>query len=236
MLVIVRTTVPLIGFQPYIKHFNLTVVVSYMVIRKLSKTLFKINKRTFIVLCGLISIGISSYAQEHIYRVEWKGDSVGYMIAKKKVQGPITNYSIESKSKISMILSFEVNSSYKSQYENNRLSNSYCKNILNQKVKGETSVHFNGSEYLIKQKDEEDQVVKKRITESIAALYFNEPKLNEIFSENHGSFCPIKKIEDHTYELTKPDKDTTLYYFENGECVHVTAHMGIATIKMIKIN
>ncbi|UII28017.1 hypothetical protein LVD15_06220 [Fulvivirga maritima] len=188
------------------------------------------------MLCGFIFSGINSYAQEHIYRVEWKGDSIGYMIAQKNVEGNITDYSIESKTKISMLLSFELSSSYQSQYESDHLKQSYCKNILNKKVKGETTVSYNGSGYQIKQKDEDDRVLTKSIKESIAALYFNEPKLSEVFSENYASFCAIKKLEDHTYELTKPDNNTNLYYFENGQCVGVTVHLNLATIKMTKIN
>ena len=207
-----------------------------MIIRNRSKKSIKFNGRTLCLLFGFICIGASLKAQQITYRLEWRGDSIGYMTAKKVVQGNVTNYEIESKTKIRMLLSFEHSSHYKAKYTNDFLESSFCKNVVNDKTKAETKVTLKNGIYKIERLDEDDKTFHDKISESIVGLYFNEPSANRLFSENYGGYCDLRKLSNHSYELVKPDDNTNIYYFENGLCVGATFNLSLATIKVTKVN
>lgn len=188
-----------------------------------------------LALIFLISLTIPITAQRLVYRVEYKDDSIGYLIAERKNIGPRTVYQLESRTNINMLLSFNHYAYYRSEYENDILVDARTESFLNEKENTVTSTSYENGTYLIK-KDNSIFRQSAPIFESIATLYFNKPKSTKIFSERHGSFCAISKVNDQQFELVKPDNRKNIYYFQGDQCDKATLNLPLATVYLVRIS
>ncbi|MBL6446117.1 hypothetical protein JMN32_07350 [Fulvivirga sp. 29W222] len=193
----------------------------------------KISVYVVLLVASLISV-ITTHAQKLIYRIDYKEDSIGYMIAKKSFANNKVIYELETKAKFKLILNFNHTAYYKAEYENNVLKESLSENFLNEKQRSKTTAKLLKGNYNIK-KGDELKIENRLISESIAYLYFNAPLKKEIFSEKHGQFCPIRKVSQNKYELLKPDNQINVYHFRNGICDKVEVNTSMATVYLTRI-
>ena len=60
----------------------------------------------------------------------------------------------------------------------------------------------------------------EEITFSVTDLFFEEPVgLQNIFSNMFAEMVPLKKLGSGKYQVTTPDKKTTIYTYSNGKLV-----------------
>ena len=185
------------------------------------------------IVASLITV-FSSHAQKLVYRIDYKKDSIGYMVAKRSTSNNKIIYELQTNTSFSLVLDFNHTAYYKAEYENNILTEALSENFLNEKERSKTTVKFQEGKYIIK-KDDESTVEKAPIHESIASLYFNVPVEDEVFSEKHGQFFSIRKVSHTEYELIKPDDRINVYYFKNGFCDKVEVNMSMATVYLTRI-
>lgn len=188
---------------------------------------------TVFIMASLIA-GFSTHAQKLVYRIDYKEDSIGYMIAKKSLAYDKVTYELETRAKFSLVLSFNHTAYYKAEYENDVLTKSLSEDYLNEKEQSKTTATLQHGKYTIK-KDDQIKTERSPIHESIAYLYFNAPIKREIFSEKHGQFCQIRKVSNNKYELVKPDDRVNIYYFKNGLCDKVEVNTSMATVYLTRI-
>ncbi|UII33891.1 hypothetical protein LVD17_08695 [Fulvivirga ulvae] len=193
----------------------------------------KILVYTVFIVASLIVV-FSTHAQKLVYRINYKEDSIGYMIAKKSLSNNKVTYELETRTKFSLVLSFNHTAYYKAEYENDVLTASLSEDFLNEKEQSKTTATLQHGRYTIK-KDDEIKTESSPIHESIAYLYFNAPLKGEIFSEKHGQFCPIRQVASNKYELIKPDERVNVYYFKNGLCHKVEVNTSMATVYLTRI-
>lgn len=176
----------------------------------------------------------TAMAQKHVYKVEWKGDSIGYLIAEKSDHGGLTRIELTSITEFSLLFSFHMSTEYLSVYRDNHLLSSLSRSMLNDKERNLTKTKYMDEFYHI-EKDGEVERISEEIKESIATLYFNPPNGNEIFSERHGTFCKVEKIADNHYRLYKPDNRTNDYLYTSRGCQEVTVELAMAEVRLKRI-
>lgn len=194
------------------------------------------NNRSRLILIAILFSAIShtSIGQELVYRIEYKEDSIGYLKATKTEYDHKVIYELESHTSFSLLLKFNHNALYKSEYENGMLTDALTQSFLNEKERSFTTISHKNGKYIIN-KDGETLHEISPIHESIAALYFNRPKTNQVFSERHGFFCRIKKINNQQFELIKPDDRKNVYFFEGDICSKATINVPMATVYLVKV-
>ena len=195
-------------------------------------------KQAFLILSFLILVSIpgSILAQQHIYRVKWKGDSIGYLIAEQKRSGSLTTFELKSRTQFSMLLSFDMYTEYYAVYRDGQLLSATSENILNDKRKSHSTVKWLENKYIITVDDEKHHE-SSEITESISTLYFFPPANGRIFSERHGIFCEIRRESPKMITLVKPDERLNHYYYDDkGVCTRAEVNLALATIQLEMIN
>ncbi|MEJ2006284.1 MAG: hypothetical protein P8X57_15275 [Cyclobacteriaceae bacterium] len=189
----------------------------------------------FLTVLFLSSIFFSAHAQRHVYRVNWKGDSIGYLIAEQKQRGSLTTYELRSRTKFSLMFSFDMVTEYYSVFRDGQLLSATSENTMNDKRRSFSSIKWLENRYRV-MVDEEEHFEDKIIPESIATLYFFPPENESIFSERYGIFCRMERNNTDHYTLIKPDDRKNHYYYENGVCTRIEVNLALATIHMDKIN
>lgn len=197
--------------------------------------LLKSNISRLILIAILFSIfSHTSIGQELVYRIEYKEDSIGYLKATKTEYDHKVIYELESQTSFSLLLKFNHNALYKTEYENGILTDALTESYLNEKERSLTKISHKNGKYVIK-KDSKTFHETSPIHESIAALYFNKPKNNKVFSERHGSFCSINKINNQQFELIKPDDRKNVYFFDGDICSKAIINVPMATVYLVKV-
>lgn len=197
-------------------------------------SLIEAVRKILIILVPLLVIVSHCQAQKHTYKIEWKGDSIGYLIAEKTKQGTLTTIELTSVSEFSIIISFQMETEYLSVFRNDQMLSALSRSILNNKERSNTKTKYVNDFYEITQ-DGEIERIEKAISESIATLYFTPPTGQEVYSERHGIFCKIKKISENHYRLIKPDDRVNDYKYSTRGCDEVQVELAMANILLKRI-
>lgn len=123
---------------------------------------------------------------------------------------------------------------YLSVFKNDKLQSALSRSTLNDKERSLTRTKYINEFYEI-EVDGETSRLTKEISESIATLYFDPPENNEVFSERHGEFCRIEKVNDNHYRLIKPDNRINNYHYSKGQCREVQVELAMADIVFKRI-
>lgn len=193
------------------------------------------RSRFLLLFCAINALGFSLPAQKLIYRVEYNNDSVGYVMAERTSVGNKTVYNLNTESNFSFLIRVKHKASYTASFNRGVLTTAISKYSINDKERSRTNVTYKNGEYIISN-DGKTYSYATPIQQSIASLYFNEPQNAKIFSERHGDFCSIERIDQQTYKLIQPDDRANIYHFKNGLCEKVEIQMPLATIHLQKIN
>jgi len=191
--------------------------------------------RIYLTIISITLLISHAQAQRHVYRVNWKGDSIGYLIAEQKQRGSMTTYELRSHTKFSMMFSFDMITEYYTVFRDGMLLSATSENTMNDKRRSFSSVKLLDDKYQVKV-DDEERYEYGHIPESIATMYFFPPSNGNIFSERYGIFCEVEKQNSNHYTLVKPDNRKNHYYYKNGVCTRVEVNLALATIQLDKIN
>ena len=197
----------------------------------------KYNFGVFVIFttCFVLGCFEDSLSQTITYRVTWRGDSIGYMIAQRESEPEFESYSLIAESKISVLFDFKMKTTYDTDYYQGSLKSAKTKSMLNQKERFYSSIEKAPEGYTIETKKGKSKF-DGEIKESIVSMYFKEPHKGTIFSERFGEMCPIKKVEKGKYRLSKPDGRTNMYFFKDGICYGGEINLSLATIIFEKID
>lgn len=178
----------------------------------------------------------NAYGQRLTYKIEWKGDSVGYLKAVHTKNSNRSVYEIESITKVRFLFMFTFAYTYRSVYNDHHLVSGRVTSRVNDREKRST-IEKSGTIYRINVDDEKSSYAKK-ITFSIPPLYFTEPiGRSSIFSERFGQVLSLKKTGSHRYELHKPDDRKNYYTYSGGRCtnVEIQNRMGTVYLQLVDV-
>ncbi len=190
---------------------------------------------TIIILLSPCFLFAQSQDHSLMYKVVWKGDSIGYVSANEKVEDQTRELQLSSYTQFRFLMKFSLNYEYFTKYDNGKLVQSKTENKLNDKSRDYSTVEFQNNQYRI-DCDGDVSYMTANIDYSVTNLYHKEPKgRNKIFSERFGEFLELEDIGESTYVLTKPSGRKNYYKYKNGICKEVKVINQFATIYFHRI-
>lgn len=116
----------------------------------------------------------------------------------------------------------DINALLEVEYQNGHMHESSMIQKVNDKVREQTIITRQGTEYNVEKKGKEATILAKTVTYTVAMLYHTEPTgIKYVFSERYGVFCPLKKLDSNQYELEMPNGQKVQYFYEKGVCTKV---------------
>jgi len=197
--------------------------------------LFNLSKPFVVCLALMLNWGASNAQQTKMYDVIRNDNKVGTLKTSSVNTSMGQMYYIESFVKVWVVINIKVNYNQSNIYKDGVLRQGAVIRTVNGSTKMNNNILWQpGGGYICLKKDGDTVRHKEEIKYSTAMLYFAEPiNLSRVYSEGALAFIPIKKTEDHTYELTLIDGNKNYYTYKNGVCVKVKAETDHGTVYFV---
>ncbi len=194
-----------------------------------------IKKTIFIIVVGLL-LSFEVSAQNIQYKVLWRGDSVGYIDAKKLDSLDFKVFTIKSKVGFWFFGKKIIESRYVSVYADGQLMESSTTHRRDGKLKEKTNVRWVDNQYEVVVNEKLKEPISYPITQSIAQIYFDKPSPDPLFSERYGIFLPLNFTDDFSFQIEKPDGRNNTYTFGNEYCNLVEVDNLWAKLYFVRLN
>ncbi len=202
------------------------------------------NKMKFfpfrLALLLLISFSASSYltAPEKLnFGVYHGSKKIGSLYIHRNTDGKRVNYTLHSEVTITLLMDFKIVENISDLFEDGNLKTSYHTRHVNNMLKAKNTASRGATAYVLTKDGKHDKYVKEWITETVATLYFREPKENaRIYSQNHQQILVIKKSATNAYRLDLPDGNNTTFEYLNGKLRTVVSNTTLGSVKFVREN
>jgi uncharacterized protein DUF6134 len=205
---------------------------------RLSKTLGRQGTR--IKLLSLLLILCITYtdslAQEkiNVYTVRYKGEDVGTVKLKQRVNADTVAYQIISDVKTRFIFTIRVKSFEESVFQNGKLVFSTVSRTVNGNEKANKQTRCGNGLYTLYGDGKSATLKHEGIAYNMMRLYWVEPlNIQKVYSDNYQQFLVITKIKAHTYKVQLPDGNYNYYSYMNGICSKVEVFSSLYDMQMI---
>jgi len=174
--------------------------------------------------------GVDAHVSKAYYDIIKNEKVIGYMLCSKLANNETVEYINESSAHFSILIDISVYSKLHSSFNNGILRDGKLLRVVNGKTKAEKSIAWNNDKYLINS-DGKSSTLQSKINFTTACLMYVEPQgIQNIFSENFGSYINIKAIAAHKYEFKLPDGSNNTYTYYEGKCTEVKVETAYADI------
>jgi len=154
---------------------------------------------------------------------------IGTLISSKVSTNNLTEYAIESKVNVDMILAFKIYSRVSGVYRDGVLIDGKILRKVNDSEKANAHIFWATDKYFI-QEDKKLEEFKQKIFYSTACLMHWEPvNFSTVYSENYKKMIPIKVVGPHKYMLLLPDGNKNYYSYQNGICFEAEVNTNLST-------
>jgi hypothetical protein len=171
---------------------------------------------------------------EFVYEAFIGSKSIGELSAVRRRLADSVVYLITSD--IDARIGFRLVQDYKleSVYRNGTLNRSEIYNVVNDKVRADTRIHWEGDRYVAFRGD--SMVLDQEPVDfSIVRLFFKEPKgMQQVFSENFAQDLecnPEKSDWLNKYCLVLPDRTRIFYYYDEGVCEQFEVNLFLFNVR-----
>lgn len=184
-----------------------------------------------------VSASKSSFdpSQSQTFGIYMGKHKIGTYEVEKIDKNGFTEYLAVSECKVKIMGQISVGYTSDSKFKGETLVDSHVKSYRNGKLKNETQVSWNGSDYTIVK---DGKTVKKKdpINNTTVELYFQVPDNNEeIFSEFDADLKKIKHLNAQTFVLLPPGKSKgTEYVYQNSDIQQVNISMVFGSFSIIR--
>lgn len=159
-------------------------------------------------------------AQNQKYTIYWGDDQIGLMSVSRVKSGDKVDYTFKADVEFRVILKYNRTTEFGATYIRDTLISCYSKSVMNDNLKDhQTTERVNNNYYEIFQHPDENSKLEETILESVAILYYQEPKpnLNRIYAEGYSKFCKLEKLEPSVYLLQLTEDKSNIYRYINGK-------------------
>lgn len=187
-----------------------------------------------LVLCS--AFVCSTHRSEHMHFVVKLGKAeVGQLEAIQTVENLKTTYLLKSDVQIGLLLNLTIQEKITDVFERGNLHNSIHTRHINQELKANNTIIWDGDSYLLKNKDHNHSQLNDSIFASVLSVYFKEPVHEKVlYSHNYQRLLPIKAIGPHKYAVLLPTGKSTIYQYNNGELESVISPSNWGLIQFIR--
>ena len=183
-------------------------------------------------LCLLMMLLYSFTASSQatlVYDVVKGKKIIGTLISSKIIRDNLTEYAIESKVNVDMILAFKIYSRVSGVYRDGVLIDGKILRKVNDSEKANAHIFWATDKYFI-QEDKKLEEFRQKIFYSTACLMHWEPvNFSAVYSENYKKMIPVKVVGPHKYMLLLPDGNKNYYTYQNGICLEAEVNTNLST-------
>jgi len=183
-------------------------------------------------LCLLMMLLYSFTASSQatlVYDVVKGKKIIGTLISSKIIRDNLTEYAIESKVNVDMILAFKIYSRVSGVYRDGVLIDGKILRKVNDSEKANAHIFWATDKYFI-QEDKKLEEFRQKIFYSTACLMHWEPvNFTAVYSENYKKMIPVKVVGPHKYMLLLPDGNKNYYTYQNGICLEAEVNTNLST-------
>jgi len=145
-------------------------------------------------------------------------------------------YDIESDVLAKFILKFKVVGKEKYIYKNGTLVYSSLFRTLNDKVKTNHSIHYQGGEYSLKTPEKISPLHFEAIQCNLIRLFINEPiGINLVFCDNQQQMVKVEPLGNGIYKVDLSRGKYNIFHYENGRCVKIEAVSPLFDVTLIPV-
>ncbi len=186
-------------------------------------------KITFIFLLILFKLTCSFAQITNLkYRVIYKDKEVGTLLATKQISDSIIFY--QNKTEIDTRVITKINLEYKYDviFENGLLNKSNVQIELNGKSRKNSKTILEKNKYHYYEDEDLSLLISENINYTAAMLILEEPiGIQNVYSEENGTFHGLKKIEEHIYEKRGEKNRINTYIYKNNILKKAIINAGI---------
>lgn len=192
--------------------------------------------KTLLTLVVGFALSQQVYAQNIRYKVLWRGDSVGYILANQSDSLDHKIFHIKSKVGFWFFGKKIIESKYHSIYYNNQLLQSTTTHRRDGKLKESSTTRWEKDHYELEVDGKTKAPITHPITQSIARIYFDKPTPDPLFSERYGTFLALNFKDSLTFQIEKPDGKFNTYTFGSEFCNLVEVDNMWAKLYFVRLN
>ncbi len=155
------------------------------------------------------------------YEVEIKDKVAGDIDVSREQIGP-QSYRYEAKSSIrhQMVIPIKVFHKFSAIFERNLLKSARVHIEVNGRSHTDTKTLYQGYHVWHHSNGKSWQSIQETIDYSSILFYFQEPEgIEQVFSEEDGTFHPLQRIGVHSYMKISPKGRKNVYHYRNGVLV-----------------
>lgn len=188
------------------------------------------------ILCLLL---LKTAAQQATYEYEVIRNNkvIGRtVVTGTKSTGKVT-YNIIAEIKVNLIKDFIAVSEEETVFEKGVMVYSSFSRSLNGVSKARKKIRRMDSVYESDDDGKKQLLKLGKVNHTIGSLYLNEPiNTNQIFSDNYQRWLKISQVKPHSYRLTLPDGNYTIYHYESGVCVNIDIYQTFYSVRLSLIS
>jgi len=175
-------------------------------------------KITFIFLLILFKHTCSFAQIQNVkYKVIYKDKEVGTLIATKQTSDSIIFYQNKTKIDTRIITKVSLEYDYKITFEKGLLNESIVQIELNGKSRKNSKTVLEKNKYHYYEDEKLSHLISENINYTAAMLMLEEPiDIQNVYSEENGTFHSLKKIEEHIYEKKGEKNRINTYIYKNN--------------------
>ena len=145
-------------------------------------------------------------------------------------------YDIESDVLAKFILKFKVIGKEKYIYKNGTLVYSSLFRTLNDKVKTNHSIHYQGGEYSLQTPEKISPLHFEAIKCNLIRLFINEPiGIDLVFCDNQQQMVKVEPLGNGIYKVEFSRGKYNIFHYENGRCVKIEAVSLLFDVTLIPV-
>lgn len=168
------------------------------------------------------------------YKIARDGKQIGWMKLQKTDSANRMMLSLNSEVKTRFIIALDIDVTDMATFEEGRLIHSATIRRTNNRTKLDKQTRRRGTKYEVSQEGKTQVHSFPVIRANLLSLYFFEPAgLQEIYSDMHERFIPVKRVKDGSYEVKFPDGNSNLFYYANGLCTRIQIKHSFYTAEIL---
>ena len=169
------------------------------------------------------------------FQIIHDGKPLGTLDATKTTNGDIVIYESQTKIKYHLVVSIDIDYRYYVSFNNGELREAKAHITVKGNTKTDTKTVVTNTGYNFYSDNElQRNIPESSIKHCIVQMLFDEPVgLTKIYSEEHGNFHTLKKIDNHTYVKTTTSGHKSTYHYQNGELQRTDTDAGIIKFSIV---
>jgi hypothetical protein len=170
-----------------------------------------------------VFLTISGHAQNQQYGIFWGDDEIGSLSVSRVKKGAKTDINFIADVEFRVIVKYNRRTEYKASFIKDTLQFASTRSVMNDKLKDYQTTKREKNHYQIFKHPSEKSILKEMITQTVAMLYFKEPKndLRRIYAEGQSKFCKLEGLGAGKYKLHLDDNKENIYTYKAGKLEQV---------------